>query len=93
MNYKPIKNEEFFITYQVTFRTNDRVENFSKHRDHVTKELSLQFGSSLVEVSPARIVGHVTHKYATPAEDKKTSMLGRIGGAFNNFFGLEGEDE
>lgn len=93
MDYKPIKNEEFFITYQVTFRSNDRPENFVKHREHVRKELELQFGSSLVEVSDVRIVGQVTHKYATPAEAKKTSTLGRIGGAFNNFFGIAGEDE
>lgn len=90
MNYAPRKDEEFFITYQVTFRTNDRVENFSKHRAHVTKELELQFGSSLVEVSPPHIIGNIV----TKASDKKTTPFGRISSAIGNFLGVnDGEEE
>lgn len=89
MKYEPRKDEEFFVTYQVTFRTNDRVENFSKHRDHVTRELELQFGSSLIEVSPPRIVGNIV----TKTTEKKTTPFGRIGNAIGNFLGVSSEDD
>ena len=92
MQNKPMKNQDHFISYTVTFRTNDRIENFPKHRAVVERELTIQFGSNLISVSDPRITAAVWSK-KSQSDGQQTKLLGRLGNAFNSIFGIAEDDE